>query len=44
MRVDSQESIDEKIEKADVVIDNSKNLEAVKLKIFELWNAITISI
>ncbi|MCX6088342.1 MAG: dephospho-CoA kinase [Caldiserica bacterium] len=44
MRVDSQESIDEKIEKADVVIDNSKNLEAVKLKIFELWNAITTSI
>jgi len=44
MRVDSQESIDEKIEKADVVIDNSKNLEAVKLKILELWNAITTSI
>lgn len=44
MRMDSQESIDEKIEKADVVIDNSKNLEAVKLKIFELWNAITTSI
>ena len=44
MRVDSQESIDEKIEKADVVIDNSKNLEAVKLKILELWNVITISI
>jgi dephospho-CoA kinase len=44
MRVDSQESIDEKIEKADVVIDNSENLEAVKLKIFELWNAITTSI
>ena len=44
MRVDSQESIDEKIEKADVVIDNSKDFEAVKLKIFELWNAITTSI
>lgn len=44
MRVDSQESIDEKIEKADVVIDNSKNLESVKFKIFELWNAITTSI
>lgn len=44
MRMDSQESIDEKIEKADVVIDNSKNLEAVKSKIFELWNAITTSI
>lgn len=43
MRVDSQESIDEKIEKADVVIDNSKDFEAVKLKIFELWNAITTS-
>lgn len=44
MRVDSQESIDEKIEKADVVIDNSEDFEAVKLKIFELWNAITTSI
>ena len=44
MRVDSQESIDEKIEKADIVIDNSKDLEVVKLKIFELWDAITTSI
>jgi dephospho-CoA kinase len=44
MRVDSQENIYEKMEKADVVIDNTKDLEAVRLKIIELWNTIITSI
>lgn len=43
MRVDSQLSILEKINKADIVIDNSKDLESVKLKVFHLWQNIKSS-
>jgi dephospho-CoA kinase len=43
MRVDSQLSILEKINKADIVIDNSKDLESIKLKVFQLWQNIKSS-
>lgn len=37
MRIDAQMDIAEKIKRANVVIDNSKNLESVRLKVVELW-------
>lgn len=37
MRIDAQMDIAEKVKRANVVIDNSKNLESVRLKVVELW-------
>jgi Dephospho-CoA kinase len=36
-RINSQMPIEEKIKKADVVIDNSGNLEELEKKVLELW-------
>ena len=44
MRVNLQENVYEKIERADIIIDNSKDLEAVKLKVLELWKKMITSI
>ena len=39
-RINAQYSIEEKVQFADVIIDNSKPIEEVKKKIKELWNII----
>ncbi len=44
MRIDSQEDICEKMQRADIIIDNSKDIETVKLRISELWKKIITSI
>lgn len=44
MRINSQEDICEKMQRADTIIDNSKDLGTVKLRILELWKKIITSI
>ena len=37
LRIEAQMSIEEKVKKADVVIDNSGNTEELKRKVLEIW-------